>query len=156
MHHPQIHAKLICFRTGEDRDSLGIIYDTAVLIKAERNRVDPSSLSTGRKYGPLGISVVSIAELLHGAHRADTEARRARRLAFVETLCKRYAVFDYDAATAKIYAEIWSKTARKGITIGVNDLIIASTAIARGYSVLTINKKDFENIEGLRLVVLPD
>ena len=134
---------------------MGIIYDTAVLIKAERKKVDPSTLSTGRKNSPSGISVVSIAELLHGAHRADTEARRERRLAFVENLCKRFSVFDYDAATAKIYAEIWSKTARKGITIGVNDLIIASTAIARGYSVLTFNRKDFENIEGLRLVVLP-
>jgi len=134
---------------------LGIIYDTAVLIKAERKRIDPSTLSPGRKNILSGISVVSIAELLHGAHRADTEARRTRRLAFVETLCKRYSVFDYDAATARIYAEIWSKTARKGITIGVNDLIIASTAIARGYSVMTINRKDFEKIEGLRLVVPP-
>jgi len=134
---------------------LGIIYDTAVLIKAERKRVDPSTLLPGRKKGPSGISVVSIAELLHGAHRADTETRRIRRLSFVETLCRRVSVFDYDAATAKIYAEIWSKTARRGICIGVNDLIIASTAIARGYSVMTINRKDFEKIEGLRLVVLP-
>lgn len=134
---------------------MGIIYDTAVLIKAERKRVDPSTLTSGRIHGPAGISVVSIAELLHGAHRADTEARRAHRLAFVEALCKKYSVFDYDAAAAKKYAEIWSKTARKGITIGVNDLIIASTAMVRGYSVMTINRKDFENIEGLRLVVLP-
>jgi predicted nucleic acid-binding protein len=134
---------------------MGIIYDTAVLIKVERNGADLTSLLNGRKDGPVGISVVSIAELLHGAHRADTEARRASRFAFVENLCAMFLVFDYDLAAAKIFAEIWSSTARKGISVGINDLIIASTAISRGYSVLTINKKDFENIEGLHLEVLP-
>jgi len=137
-----------------DRDSRGIIYDTAVLIEAERNGADPGSLLNGRRNGPYGISVVSIAELLHGAHRADTEERRARRLAFVENLCSIFSVFDYDLAAAKIFAEIWSSAARKGISIGINDMIIAATAISRGYSVLTINRKDFESIEGLRLEVL--
>ena len=33
-------------------------------------------------------------------------------------------------------------------------MIIAATAISRGYSVLTINRKDFESVEGLRLEVL--
>jgi len=87
MHHQKIHAEWTNFRTGEDRDSIGIIDDKAVLIKAERKRVDPSILSIlsiGRKNVPSGISEVSIAELLHDAGRADTEVRRAHRLAFVE------------------------------------------------------------------------
>ena len=134
---------------------MGIIYDTAVLIKVERSGADPSSLLNWRKDGPFGISVVSIAELLHGAHRADTETRRASRCAFVENLCKRFSVFNYDLAAAKIFAEISSSTARKGIIVGVNDLIIAATALSLNYSVLTINKKDFKNIEGLRLEALP-
>jgi len=134
---------------------MGIIYDTAVLIKVERNGAKLTSLLNGRKDGPAGISVVSIAELLHGAHRADTQERRAGRFAFVEKLCEMFSVFDYDLAAAKIFAEIWSGTARKGISIGVNDLIIASTAISRGYSLMTINKKDFENIDGLHLEILP-
>jgi len=84
MHHQKIHAEWTNFRTGEDRDSIGIIDDKAVLIKAERKRVDLSFLSIGRKNVPSGISEVSIAELLHDAGRADTEVRRAHRLAFVE------------------------------------------------------------------------
>jgi len=84
MHHQKIHAEWTNFRTGEDRDSIGIIDDKAVLIKAERKRVDLSILSIGRKNVPSGISGVSIAELLHGVGRADTEVRRAHRLAFVE------------------------------------------------------------------------
>ena len=134
---------------------MGIIYDTAVLIRVERNGTDPASLLNARREGPFGISVVSVAELLHGAHRADTPERKARRIAFVDKLCATLPVFEYDTAAAKVFAEISSSTARRGITIGVNDLIIASTAIARGYSVVTCNGKDFEHIDGLRLEVMP-
>ncbi len=132
---------------------MGIMIDTAVLIRAERNGTAPDRQLGRRGNGPFGISVVSVAELLHGAHRADTEERRAGRLAFVESLCNLFPVFDFDLAAAKIFAEIWSGAARKGISIGINDMIIAATAISRGYSVLTINRKDFESIEGLRLEV---
>jgi tRNA(fMet)-specific endonuclease VapC len=134
---------------------MGIIYDTAVLIKAERKGAGLVGLLNGGKNGPYGISVVSIAELLHGAHRADTAERRANRFTFVENLCAMVPVFDYDMAAAKIFAEISSSTARRGISVGINDMIIASTAMAHGYSVMTINRKDFENIEGLHLESLP-
>jgi len=134
---------------------VGIIYDTTVLIKVERNDIDLASLLSGRRDGPFGISVVSIAELLHGAHRADTEKRRASRVAFVEKLCKQMTIFDYDTAAAKVFAEISSDTAQKGGSVGINDLIIAATAISHGHCVMTINKKDFENIAGLQLEALP-
>jgi tRNA(fMet)-specific endonuclease VapC len=130
---------------------MGIILDTAILIKAERSGADLASLLKKEKNGLFGISVVSIAELLHGAHRADTAERRAGRFAFADNLCQNIPVFDYDMATAKIFAEIWSNTACRGISIGFNDLVIAATAISRGYSLMTINRKDFENIEGLHL-----
>jgi tRNA(fMet)-specific endonuclease VapC len=134
---------------------MGIIYDTAVLVRVERNGDDPASLLSGKREGPFGISVVSVAELLHGAHRADTPERRARRIAFVDEVCATLPVFEYDTAAAKVFAEIWSSTAQRGITIGVNDLIIASTAISRGYAVVTCNGKDFKNIDGIRLEVMP-
>jgi len=130
---------------------MGVIFDTGILIECERRGTDPGRLLTDGNGGPFGISVVSIAELLHGAHRADVERRKRERLAFVEKVCELFHVFDYDMAVAKIFAEVWSNTAQKGISIGVNDLIIASTALSRGYSVVTLNKKDFEKIEGLRV-----
>jgi predicted nucleic acid-binding protein len=35
----------------------------------------------------IGVSVVSIAELVHGAYRAKTQEHRERRLEFIERLC---------------------------------------------------------------------
>jgi tRNA(fMet)-specific endonuclease VapC len=133
---------------------MGTIYDTCVLINYERLGTEIENLVPAKEYAPAGVSVVSIAELLHGAHRADGEERKQERLAFVEKVCTIFTVFDYDMAAARTFAEIWSSAAQRGISVGVNDMIIAATALSRGYSVLTLNGKDFENIEGLSVRIL--
>lgn len=43
---------------------------------------------------------------------------------------------------------------RKGVKIGAHDLIIGATAIARGDTVLTLNRRDFSRIPGLSFEVL--
>ena len=42
----------------------------------------------------------------------------------------------------------------KGIQIGAHDLIIGSTALSLGFSVVTYNKRHFERIEGLKIETL--
>ncbi len=41
---------------------------------------------------------------------------------------------------------------RKGKKIKIPDAIIAATAIAHGYSIITNNEKDFDKITGLKIV----
>lgn len=135
---------------------MGIIYDTCILINYERLGTKIEDLIPANEGEPAGVSVVSIAELLHGAHRADGEERKQERLAFVEKVCSIFTVFDYDTEAARTFAEIWNSTARRGISVGVNDMIIAATALSLGYSVLTLNGKDFKNIEGLSVRTLDD
>jgi predicted nucleic acid-binding protein len=36
----------------------------------------------------LGLSVITVAELVHGAYRAQTETQQKRRLNFIEELCQ--------------------------------------------------------------------
>lgn len=106
---------------------------------------------SGREGEPFGISVVTVAELLHGVERADTEARRLRRQFFVEKILESFPIFPFDVPVARIYARIWASLAKKGLTVGAHDLIIAATAISLDYSVITANRRDFEKIEGLKL-----
>ncbi|MBM3311195.1 MAG: type II toxin-antitoxin system VapC family toxin [Candidatus Aminicenantes bacterium] len=42
--------------------------------------------------------------------------------------------------------------ARKGISLGAHDLMIASTCLALGFSVITLNIRDYDKIGGLRIV----
>jgi tRNA(fMet)-specific endonuclease VapC len=132
---------------------MGVILDSSEIIALERNRGIVESLVAGREDEPFGISVVTVAELLHGVERADTETRKIRRQAFVEKVIETIPVFPFDIGVARIYARIWAVLMQRGFTVGAHDLIIAATAISLDYTVITANRRDFEKIEGLRLEV---
>lgn len=132
---------------------MGIILDSSEIIALERNRGIVENLVAGRENEPFGISVVTVGELLHGVERADTEARKIRRQAFVEKVIEMIPVFPFDVGVARIYARIWATLVKRGFTAGSHDLIIAATAISLDYTVITANRRDFEKIEGLRLEV---
>ncbi len=130
---------------------MGVIFDSSEIISLERDRAQVAALVAGREDEPFGISVVTAAELLHGVERADTEARLLKRQSFVERVLAIFPIFPFDITVARIYARIWASLAKKGLSVGAHDLIIAATAISLDYSVATANRRDFEKIEGLKL-----
>jgi tRNA(fMet)-specific endonuclease VapC len=132
---------------------MGVILDSSEIIALERSRGIVENLVAGRENEPFGISVVTVAELLHGVERADTEVRKIKRQAFVEKVIEMIPVFPFDTGVARIYARIWASLVRRGFTVGAHDLIIAATAISLDYTVITADLRDFEKIEGLRLEV---
>ena len=128
---------------------MGIVFDTTVLIAIERSPHQIEKVIGGRENEPFGISVITASELLHGVHRADSEKRRLKRQAFVEKVIEAFPIYPFDLNAARIYARIWANLVQKGIVIGAHDLMIASTCISLGFSVLTSNIRDYEKIEGL-------
>ncbi len=130
---------------------MGVIFDTSEIISLERNASDIDTLVSNREDEPFGISVVTIAELLHGVERADTETRKTKRLAFVEKVIELFPTFPFDTAVARIYARLWATLAKKGKHVGAHDLIIAATAMTLDYTIVTANVRDFEKIDGLRI-----
>jgi tRNA(fMet)-specific endonuclease VapC len=133
---------------------VGIILDTSVLIEAERGRLNVEDLAHGREDEPFGLSVVTVSELLHGVHRADSRKRRLKRSAYVEKVIELFPVYPFDLGAARIYAEIWANLLGKGFQVGAHDLLIASTALSLGFSVATFNKRHFDRIEVLDLEIL--
>jgi tRNA(fMet)-specific endonuclease VapC len=130
---------------------MGVILDSSVLIEAERGHLDIDRFINERETQAFGLSVITVAELLHGVHRADSEKRRVKRSAYVEKVIELFPIYPFGIDTARVYAQLWTTLLRKGVQIGAHDLIIASTAIALGFSVATFDKRDFERIEGLEL-----
>ncbi len=128
---------------------MGVIFDTSVLISLERAGSSIDDFIAGREAEPFGISVVSVSELFHGVHRADSETRRVKRESYVERIIELFPVYPFDLAAGRIYARIWANLIPKHLSVGAHDLIIAATAISLGFSVVTLNLRDFERIEGL-------
>ena len=67
----------------------------------------------------------------------------------MERIIEFIPIYPFDLAAGRIYARIWANMARKHLSVGAHDLIVAATAISLGFSVVTFNLRDFERIEGL-------
>jgi tRNA(fMet)-specific endonuclease VapC len=133
---------------------MGVILDTSVLIEAERRKLEIDTFTENREEEIFGLSVITVAELLHGVHRADSTRRRLKRSAYVEKVIELFPIYVFDISIGRIYAELWSDLSKKGIQIGAHDLIIGSTALTLGFSVATVNIRHFERIEGLKIEML--
>ena len=90
-----------------------------------------------------------MAELLHGVHRADSERRRLIREAYVEKILESFPLYPFSVGAARIYSSLWASLAKRGVQMGAHDLIIGSTAISLGFSVLTADLRDYRKIKGL-------
>ena len=132
---------------------MGVVLDTSVLVRTERQ---PGADSFGpfADRGEVFIAALTVSELLVGVHRADTEDRRSRRLAFVEGVLARTKVLDFTTATARIHAGLLAELQRHGTPIGAHDLLIAATAIAAGCAVVTTHPAEFERVTGLEVLTL--
>jgi|SRR3972149_2263240 len=133
---------------------MGIILDTSILIAYERGNLDIDRLVKDSADEPFGLSAITVSELLHGVHRADSESRRLKREAFVQKVIDTFPVYPFDISAARIYADVWASLLKKGVSIGAHDLLIAATAISLGFSVATHNVRDFKKIKGLTLKVV--
>ena len=125
------------------------LIDTSVFIELERRQLEIDALRSAVPDEPVALSAITASELLIGVHRADTEARKIRRSAFVERLLEILPIFEFDLNAARVHAKIVAKLMSDGNLISAHDLIIASTALANGFAVLTANIGDFERVPGL-------
>ena len=73
-----------------ERTSVGIILDSSVIIAAERRghtvREILEQVKAVQGEVEIGVSVVTIAELVHGAYRTKTQSQQQGRLEFIERL----------------------------------------------------------------------
>jgi predicted nucleic acid-binding protein len=130
---------------------MGVIFDTSEIISFERKAGSIEDIIRSRRSEPCAISVITVAELLHGVERADSEARKLRRQAFVERAIDFFPVIPFDTAIARTYARLWASLVSQGIVVGTHDLIIAATALSMDYTLITANMRDFGKIEGLKV-----
>jgi len=138
---------------------LGLIFDASVIVAAERtgHTVRQILEQTRAIYGEteIGLSVVSIAELMHGAYRGTDQIKRQRRLAFVDRLCTDIPVHPLTVEIARLVGQIEGQSAARGFGIPFVDLVIGATALQFGFSVATLNLRHFQLIPGLQISQLP-
>ncbi|PYX53690.1 MAG: hypothetical protein DMG76_24600 [Acidobacteria bacterium] len=135
---------------------MGLILDSSVVIAAER-RGDTVEQFIERVVNATGdqdaaLSAIGLTELIHGLYRAKSPAMRLRRESFLTELLADLTVYPYTKETAMLAGKLDGEQQSKGVVIPFGDLLIGATALSLGYSVLTVNLRDFRRIPGLSVV----
>lgn len=127
---------------------LKYLLDTNIAIYVIKRRPPEVREIFNRHHGRMAVSVITLAELVHGAEESQFPERN---LAVVEDFCSRLAVLPYPGDAAYHYGSIRAALERRGTPIGVNDLHIAAHARSSGLTVVTNNITEFSRVPGLLL-----
>jgi predicted nucleic acid-binding protein len=137
---------------------MGLILDSSVLIAAERQGKNARQVLTeiAQAIGEMevGVSVVTLIELAHGAARADTLDRRSRRQKFIEELLTAIPVYPVTVSIALRTGQLDGENQLRGLRIPLADLLIGVTALELGYNLYTTNIRDFSRVPGLSVTQL--
>ncbi len=135
---------------------MGIVLDSSVIIAAERrgHTVREILEQVKKLHGEseIGVSVVTIAELVHGAYRTKAQAQQQRRLEFIERLASDVPVHPVTLEIARLAGRIEGQQEAMGVQFAFEDLLIGATALHLGYEVATLNLRDFQKIPGLSVI----
>jgi tRNA(fMet)-specific endonuclease VapC len=99
--------------------------------------------------GRLHVSTITMSELYDWALRAHASPKR---LLGVNDLLNDLTVLDVDLSVARKYGELQAGFRDVGQPAPEMDLLIGSTALIHGLTLVTHNVQDFVNIRGLHIV----
>lgn len=132
---------------------MGLILDSSILIAAERQgknaRQVLSAIAQGIGQTEVGISVLTLIELAHGAARADSLERKSKREKFIEELLIAMPVYPVTAAIALRAGQLDGQNQARGVKVPLADLLIGVTALELGYGTATANLRHFQHIPSL-------
>ena len=130
---------------------MAIILDADVIIRGEKGTFDLPGWLAQRPGDEFEIAAITVAELWHGVERATGEHRRKRQ-EYLETVLAPLPIIPYTAEIASEHARLWAELEAAGKMSGYYDIIVAATALERGDSVATFNKRHFDLIKGLNVI----
>jgi len=123
------------------------LLDSDILIAFLRGREEAAAalrrVSKGR------VSTISAFELYRGAWRARTPKAAVFT---VGKLLHRFHLVPFDEECALQAGRIDAALHERGEEIGIQDVMIAATAIARGEALISRNEEHFRRVPGLKLV----
>lgn len=134
---------------------MGILIDTCIWIDVEQGALSPADIVAVTGSEPVFLSPVTIAELKFGAECAATPAIRQQRLAALARI-RTKPILRIDETTGEIFGSLSAQLKMSGKTTRhrLQDIWLASQAIQQGFSLLTRNLSNFEDIPGLLVMSL--
>jgi len=129
-------------------------FDPRLLL--DTNIVTYTSSNTSWKtiYGPIlfgkkqYISFMTFAELLEAVHHKKMSEKNIQK--YEDEIRTKYSIIPWNNSICKYFATI--RVQRRNRPISVPDALIAATAMAYDLPLVTHNARDFEGIDGLKII----
>ena len=122
-----------------DTDTLIYVFKRAGNCLAQLDRQNDSDIA---------ISTINLFELEYGMGKSDN---RVKMDSYVASLCRRYAVLDFDRAASQQAGVIRALMHTRGKPIGPYDIQMAGIALSKNLTIVTRNKREFERVPGLQV-----
>ncbi len=133
---------------------MGLVIDTSALAHLERSKKSTPLFSIADE--PLVLPVIVWAEALIGVRLANSPERAAQRRGLLERIRMLTGLEPFSPDAAEIFADVYCRLRKAGLTVPQNDLQIAATALSLDFGVLIgpRDERHFRQIEGLRIELL--
>jgi len=126
--------------------------DADVIIGDEKGTFDLAAWVASMPGEQFEIAAITVAELWHGVERASLP-QKPKRQQYLEAFVAALPIIPYTEQTAYEHARIWAELESSGKMIGIYDVIVAATALERGSSLATFNRRHFSQVKGLTLIL---
>ncbi len=124
------------------------LIDTDILIYSLKGNENVIKNFRSHADSPKAISVISYGEMVFGAKKSQ---RVHENLAKVYRLREIFPILEVTTAIMDSFGELKAELQQNGVTVDDFDLLIGSTALSLGYTVVTNNARHFSKIPGLKV-----
>ncbi len=125
-----------------------VVIDTDVASRLMRDSL-PGELRARLTDVVMSVTFVTVGELYRGAAHARWGARRVTMLT---DWLARVTTVPGEAAVARRWGEITGQALAAGRPLPANDAWIAACCLTHSAALATLNRRDYEQIQGLRLL----
>lgn len=125
------------------------LLDTCVIIDLVKG--DATTIKTMKSKSPdqVAISTITEFELRYGIEQSSKIKSKSKRT--VEAMLSEISILNFESKEAVKAAEIRNYLRANGTPIGAYDVLIAATAIANSFVMVTSNIKEFNRIHDLTI-----
>jgi tRNA(fMet)-specific endonuclease VapC len=127
---------------------LKYLLDTDTLIYVFKRTGNCLARLSAQNDSDITISTITLFELEYGMGKSNN---RIKMDGYVLSLCKRYAVLEFDRAASLQAGAIRALLRARGTPVGPYDVQIAGIALSHNLTVVTRNTREFERVPGLRV-----
>ena len=137
---------------------MALVLDSRMLIAAEREKRPVSQLlaplSAEHSETEFLLFFISVMELEHGWHRANTPEAAAKRRRYLDEVLAILPVESFASEMGVLAANTDADMKKVGLVVATADLLIGTTALHLDDDIGTRNVRHFKMIPGLKILPL--